>query len=71
MGWPKMREQTPFPRMTETDKSGPTDDVTSGMQGACDGLLTHIFHCAGLHLGLGFSRLACASFFLAPHGSYE
>ena len=43
MGWPKMREQTPFPRMTETDKA--TDDVTSGMQGACDGLLTHIVHC--------------------------
>ena len=27
------------------DGQGPTDDVTSGMQGACDGLLTHIFHC--------------------------
>lgn len=42
-GLAKNARAKPLPRMTETDKA--TDDVTSGMQGGCDCLLTHIIHC--------------------------
>ena len=43
-GLAKNARANTFPK-NDGDGQGPTDDVTSGMQGACDGLLTHIFHC--------------------------